>query len=201
MENKRKEFTAGMESKIQEMGTALVAVQDKFDELEDVKAKGAEALAGLQSKKAQLKEEMQLATDLGEAKLLMQQIEELEKDIELQSAINNGQAVKITGEMAELFNTLFTVHASAKTVFTALDKEYVETMSIRSVDEDTATMEGFASKLNFAFSTATALLYDAGLAKQGDVRYGSTHLGQIGAMSKGGALKREMAQVKRELGI
>lgn len=201
MENKRKEYTAGMENKVAEMITALVAVQGKFEELENVKGSGAEAAAELQAKKALLKEEMQLATDLSTAKYLMQQIEDFEKDIELQSAINNGQATKFVGELDELFKTFFAVHAGAKTIFNVLDKEYIETMSIRSLDEDTATMDGFASKINGCFSTAKALLIDAGLAQRNTVIFAQTHLGQQGVLSKGGALKRSMAKVQRELSI
>jgi len=202
MKNKRSEFTKGMESKLEDMATALVAVQDKFEELEDVKANGAEALTVLQAKKAELKEEMILSTDLGTAKYLMQQLEETEKDMELQSAINNGQAVKLTGELAEAFNTFFNAHASAKTVFIVLDKEYVETMSIRTLEEDTATLDSLASNLNGAFATAKALLLDAGLADSSTVRYNNTvHLGQMALLSKGGAMKREMKKVQRELSI
>jgi hypothetical protein len=205
MSNKRAEFTKGMESKIVEMETALVALQGKFDELEDVKASGAEAVAGLQAKKAQLKSEMQLATDLGEAKLIMSQVEETEKDIELQSAINNGQAVKKAGELEELFKAFYATHAGAKTVFTALDKEYVETMSIRSVDEDTAKVEGYAGKLNVAIGVANSLLIDAGIVPQVAKFFESgtsrVHLSQAPAVSKGGALKREMVHLQRKLSI
>jgi predicted nuclease with TOPRIM domain len=201
MENKRKEYTVGMESKIEEMATTLVAVQDKFEELEDVKASGAEAVAELQAKRASLKEEIQLATDLGTAKYLMQQIEELEQDVELQNAINNGKAVIVTGELEELFKAFYAVQASAKTIFNVLDKEYVQTMSIRTLEDDTATMDSFAHTLNGCFGTANALLLEAGLVESGAKFYGSVHLGQMNLLSQGGALKREMKHLQRQLSI
>ncbi|MFE4129697.1 hypothetical protein [Peribacillus sp. YIM B13482] len=201
MENKRVEMTKGMESKIKDMETALQAIQAKFVELEDVKGSGAEAVAGLQAKKAQIQEEMQLATDLGEAELLLQQVEDIERKEGLQTAINNGQAVRKAGEMDELFKAFFAVHAGARTIFNVLDKEYVETMSIRSVDEDTAKVEGYACKLNTSFGVANSLLIDAGLVPQGAKFYGKVHLGQSILVSKGGALKREMVQLQRRLSI
>ncbi|RVT57633.1 hypothetical protein [Niallia taxi] len=201
MENKRAEYTVGMDSKIKEMETALEAVRAKFDGLEELKEVGAEELALLQARKAQLKEDMQLATNLKDAKQIMQQVEEIEKDIELQSAINNGQAVKFAKELEEQFKAFFAVHAGAKTVFSVIDKEYVETMSIRTVEEDVAKMSGIASKLNVAFSEANALLIDAGIVPQGTRIYNNIHLGQQVMLSKTRDLKREMEQLKRKLSI
>lgn len=201
--NKRAEFTKGMESKIEDMATALVAVQDKFEQMEDVAVSGAEALAELQIKIVELKAEMQLATDLGTAKYLMQQIEELEKDIQLQTAINAGIATKFRAEIEELFHAFFTAHASAKTVFSVLDKEYSETMSIRTAEEDTAKMQGYGMSINHAFSTAKALLLDVGLADSSTVQYGKarTHLGQMSLFPVGVSLSREMRLLQRQLNI
>lgn len=199
MENNRLEYTAEMESKIKELDTALQAVKDKFEELGNVKASGEKAVQELVVKKAELKAEMQLATDLMAAKKLLAQVEDAEKDIELQTAINNGQAVKCVGELEELFSTFFAVHAGAGTVFRALDKEYLETMSIRTVEEDTAKMNDFANTVNHAFSVAKRLLIEAGIVTQTDRFYGRVHLGQMELMSKGTGMKREMEKAKREL--
>ena len=201
MENKRVDYTVGMESKIVEMGKALEAVRNKFDELEDIKASGAEAVAGLQATKAELKEEMQLATDLKGAKQLMAQIEETEKDIELQSAINNGQAVRKAEELEELFKAFFAAHGGARTVFSVIDMEYVQTMSLRTVEEDVAKMSGYANQLNVAFSTANALLIEAGIVSQGAKVYNRVHLGQQSMLPKGVDLQREMNKLKRQLSI
>ncbi|MFJ7510029.1 hypothetical protein ACIQW7_11275 [Peribacillus simplex] len=205
VENKRAEYTAGMESKIAEMDTALQAVQAKFNELEDVKASGKQAVAEMEANKAQLKEEINFVTDLGEGKLLLQQVGEIEKDIELQAIVTQGQAVKIAGELEELFKTFYAVHASAKTFFSVLDKEYVETMSVRTLEEDTAKMSEYASKINTHFGVAGSTLIDAGIVGQGDRFYRTAqtavHLGQTDLMTMGVNMKREMAKVKYQLNL
>ncbi|WKA60292.1 hypothetical protein QWY16_09365 [Planococcus shenhongbingii] len=201
MENKRVEFSKGMDSKVKEMAGALVAVQEMFEVLKDVKASGSEAVFQLQAKKDQLKEEMQLATDIGSAKYIMQEVEQTEKDIELQIAVNNGQATKIVMDLKDAFTTFFNAHAKAKTVFNALDQEYVQTMSIRSLQDDTTKLNSLASNINGAFGLAKSLLLDVGLAENSTVRYGNTHLGQSNLISKGIGMKREMAYLRKQLSI
>ena len=201
MENKRMEFKTVMENKIGELTTALQAVQTKFDELEAVKATGEETVKGLVEKKASLLESLQLATDLTTAKNLKAQVTDTEEDLELQEALNKGKAVQKASELVELFNSYFAVHAGAKTAFNTLDREYIETMSIRTVEADTELLEGFAREINFSFATATALLIEAGIVAQSDRFYGNIHLGQMSLMTKGHSMKVAMRDTQRELSI
>lgn len=201
MENKRIEFTTVMENKIEELNTALQAVQNSFMELEAVKTTGEQTINDLVEKKASLLASLQLATDLQTAKNLKAQVADTTEDIELQKALNNGQAVQKALELDAVCKAFFVTHAGAKKAFNTLDKEYIETMSIRTLGADIELLEGFTRVINGAFATVKNLLIEAGIVSQSEKLYGNIHLGQMDLMTKGYDMKVAMKDISYKLSI
>lgn len=196
VENKRVEMLQGMESKLAEMETALQVVRDKFNQYEDVKAEGKDAVADMSVKIAELKEEIQSATDLTTAKGLMTQITELEQDVQLQENVNNVTADKLAQEIGEVAKAFYAVNAGARTVYSVLDGEYLQTTSMRSYDADLQQLELISRKINSAFKIVTDVLIETKIVKHGDIRFGSTHLGMRDAVTRLYVIRQDMNKIK-----
>ena len=199
------EMMAGMESKLVELEKALADVQAKHEDIASAKMSGGKAVTDMLQKRTDLKESIQRATDLGEAKLLMQQVEDLEKDAQLQGIVNKGTDTKLKEELAELFNTLYVVNASARNMYAPLDKAYVLDMSINTSEETVQAMADVAERINSVFNQASRLLLANGLVEQKDNFFNGrtikVHLTGYPLVTKGKEMQRAMAQLKRQYSL
>ncbi|MCE7793452.1 hypothetical protein K8O68_13585 [Salipaludibacillus sp. CUR1] len=173
-------MTKEMQEKVNEIATAVAKLRDKIDELEELAEQDAETVTEIEQELEIMQAEKDKATDVTEAKKLVKKVQELEEQIELQQGVNKAVANQRTGELEEIVQELFKVHNSAKLMYTALESEYKETVSVRSLKEDNETLREFAKGINHPFKFARSVLLDFGIVdkKNQNQRYNGTHLGQ-----------------------
>lgn len=189
---KREEVTAVMDVKTQELETTQAEIKQAIQELEDIKQEGNETVAEMQEQINELKESMKIATDLGEIKLLNQQVEGLEKDVKLQGMLVNGAVAKKKEELEQAFDAFYAVYKEATKAFKAFDTEIAETMSMRTYEDDVALVDGYARIVNQLFDITRSALHSQGFVKLGEQFYKGVHLSPRGLYADNESLRKAL---------
>lgn len=191
--NTREEVTAVMDVKMQELETAQAEIKQAIQDVQDIKQEGNETVAEMQEQINELKESMKVAENIGEIKLLDKQVEGLEKDAKLQGMLVTGAVAKKKEELEQAFMTFFGLYKEASRAFKTLDKEYEETMSMRTYAEDVAKVDGYGNRINHLFSITARNLHSQGFVKQGQATYKGVHLSPTGLYSESAMVRKAMS--------
>lgn len=191
------EMKKGLEAKVSELLAKVEAVEAHIKEITALKLAGEQAIADLKAKKEEKKAEMNNATDLVQAKAAMKAVESLEKDIEIQEALNAGQLKAKKAELEGLAEDFFKLHAQVKTMYQAMDTAYLLEASANSIEDDIQLLNSLAFEINEAFNSVKRALFAQGLVQQGDIHYKGTHLGQMGLMTKLKSIEAVLKDIKK----
>lgn len=182
----KEQMIKDMTVKVTDVLDARNVVDEFADALEEAKASGQEAVEQLEAELQKKKEALPLAQDLGEAKLIKQEIDSLTDDIELQKAVNAAKVTKMKAELEDKVEAFFKVHKSAKFMFQGIDNYIVVNTSLSELTETKELMRGFINALDGSFAGVRQVLLDEGIVSfenQNKV-YKGIHLGQRGLETK-----------------
>ncbi|MBU8690573.1 hypothetical protein KM918_25075 [Priestia megaterium] len=179
MENKKVELTKGMQEKVSAIEVAKANVRTVSADIVESQEVAQVALSALEAELADKKEEKASATDIVLAKKVAKEVAEIEENIELQLGVNEAVLTQKKVDLDEALTELLNATKSARFFFTAVEAEYKATVSLRSLKEDTATLQAFASTVNQATSYAVQSLVKFGFIEQKDTSssYKGVHLG------------------------
>ncbi|CAH0222649.1 hypothetical protein SRABI96_02450 [Peribacillus sp. Bi96] len=178
----KQEMIKGMEVKVNEVIGASQAVSEFVESIEETVTEGVEAVKQLEAVIETKTEALNTFTDMGEARLAKQEINNLVEELELQKAVNTGKEKAMKSELEEVIVTFFAVHKGACMMFRGLDNHLVANTSLSELNETKATMEGFGNSLTFSFAGVKQILLDTKIVAQADQnrQYRGIHLGQRG---------------------
>jgi hypothetical protein len=191
----------GMVTKVAEVQDAQEAVFSLLEEIEEIVAEGAEAVAQMESVIEGKKEAMTIFTKFGEVKLAQAEIKALEEDAELLKQVNVNKVKAMYAEIEDVAEAFFKEHKSAVTMFGALDDKLMLETGLAELTEAKETMTGFSRALANAFASVRQVLLDEGIvANENQNRlYRGIHLGQVAKESRLTKFEYQIRPVINEL--
>jgi len=182
-----------MNKMLKEMTEKVAMVQESYhevlhfvDEIEEVVASGKDALAELEEQMVKHQEALTMAQDLGEAKLIKQQIVALAEDMELLQSVNKAKELSMMATLSDKAEQSLLANKDAVELFRALDKEMVANTSLGQLKSHIELMSGFASALNNSFASVRNILLDTKIVthENQNRQYRGIHLGRAGVQSE-----------------
>lgn len=169
-----------MTAKVNEVKDARKAVEAVLDGIEELKAEGKEALVKMEHELQAKQEALTMAQDMGEAKLIKQQIDSLQEDIELQKAVTEAKVKGMTADIEDKAEAFFKSHKSASFLYNAVDNYMILNTNLSNLYTNMELMQGFSRALSGSFAGVKAILLDTGIVAQADQNriYKGIHLGQ-----------------------
>lgn len=171
-----------MTNKVTEVTEAFNNVRDYLDVIEETTAQHGQALTELEQELQTQQEAFSMAQDLGEAKLLQQQIKDTEANQELIQQVNKAKVNAMYAELEDKAEAFFKVHKEAVQSFRELDNAIVVNTSLGELENNIELMRGFERSLNGAFAGVRNILLDTKIVSQAEQnrQFKGYHLGQRG---------------------
>jgi hypothetical protein len=200
--NNKEELKKGLESLVAQLAGKVQAVEAVLADVQAVEAQGNKAVADIQNKLNGHKADM-LVTDLSSAKDHLASVEELQRDIVLQTFLNTSQVEAKKKAILLSLEEGFTVYKEARQLFAEMDKEFVFHMSIATVEEDVALLNSLSGEINNAFGDLVRIMIKQGYVKTSSTSYhfpniGQFHLGASNLLSKSNGFKSAVSTFKYE---
>lgn len=174
-------MTKEMELKINEVQEARNTVFTFVDEIEDAVQAGEQTVSAMETELSGQRNSLTMAQDLGEAKLIKNQIDRIQEDLELQKAVNVGKKKAMYEQLANKAEEFLKVHKSAVFLFKSVDDFYLVNTSLSELTVAKEMLQGFASQLSVSFAGVRNILLDTGIVAMADQNrmYRGIYLGQI----------------------
>jgi hypothetical protein len=182
-----------MNKMLKEMTEKVAMVQESYhevldfvDKIEETVASGKDAFSELEEQMANHQEALTMAQDLGEAKLIKQQIDALAEDMELLQSVNKAKELSMMTTLSDKAEQSLLANKNAVELFRALDKEMVANTSLAQLKSHIELMSGFASALNNSFASVRNILLDTKIVahENQNRQYRGIHLGRAGVQSE-----------------
>ncbi|KGA98119.1 hypothetical protein AJ85_18570 [Alkalihalobacillus alcalophilus ATCC 27647 = CGMCC 1.3604] len=176
----KEQMIKDLTAKVAEVQEAREVVDIVMDSIEELESSGKEVLVKMEQELQVLQEALTMAQDLGEARLIKQQIHSLQEDLELQQAVTEAQIKAMYVELEDKAEAFFAVHKSACFLFRTVDNYMIVNTSLSELSATMEKMQGFSNALSGRFAGVRAILLDTKIValEEQNMPYRGTHLGQ-----------------------
>ncbi|MFN7251499.1 MAG: hypothetical protein ACK4M9_11990 [Anaerobacillus sp.] len=173
------EMIKEMTAKVSDVQTAQEALYALLEKIEVEQSENKQTVAELQGQIETAQEALTLAVDISEAKLLRQQVNILQEELELTETVSGAKANAYHAEIEAKAEVFFKVHKGAKFLFSTVDNYFVAHTSIATLEQDKEALQGFTRDLNSSFRFVRQVLLDTGVITlaEANLTYKGIHLG------------------------